>query len=135
MSYDIGIPILDEFYSVKDIVDSDLSCGIKYEYGDCEPECIIIGEKIKSLSLYKFIKNKTKLKTKILYRFNEDDLVDILKNKKIVIADGLFEPIVDSNIKFINYPHVAFSGRLYDDNIKNINDIALEVIEYEKQNF
>ena len=135
MSYDIGIPILDEFYSVKDIVDSDLSCGIKYEYGDCEPECIIIGEKIKSLSLYKFIKNKTKLKTKILYRFNEDELVDILKNKKIVIADGLFEPIVDANIKFINYPHVAFSGRLYDDNIKNINDIALEVIEYEKQNF
>ena len=134
ISYDVGIPILDKFYSVKDILEDKLNVGVKYEYGDVDSDLIIIGEKIKSLSLYKFLKENTKFKVKVLYRYTEDELVEIIKNKKFVIADGLFEPICNSVDKFINYPHVAFSGRLYDDSIKNINDIAREVLEYEKNN-
>ena len=133
--YDVGIPIFDKFYSVKNLLNDNLNGLEKFEYGDSDSDIIIIGEKIKSLSLYSFLKEKTKFKVKVFYRYTEDELVEIIKNKKIVIADGLYEPICNFVDKFINYPHVAFSGRLYDDSIKNINDIAMEVLEYEKNNF
>lgn len=93
----------------------------------------IIGESIKSIALQKYLKQKLNIDATVLYRCSEDVLFNILKYAKVVIADGLFKPICNQDAFFINYPHVAFSGRLYDDEKKYLNDIILEVKQNEKK--
>ena len=51
---------------------------------------------------------------------DEDDLTALLKDAPLVIADGLYEPVVPSSAKFYNLPHEAFSGRMYRDKLPNL---------------
>lgn len=51
---------------------------------------------------------------------DEEDLTALLKDAPVVIADGLYEPVVPSSAKFYNLPHEAFSGRMYRDKLPNL---------------
>lgn len=50
----------------------------------------------------------------------ENQLREILKNSKRIIADPLFKPICPKTAEFIDFPHEAFSGRIYRDSIPNL---------------
>ena len=96
-------------------------------------ENYIIAEPFKALALKKYLKEKLNIDLNVLYRCSEEDLNSILKNAKLVIADGLYQPIVRKDAYFINYPHAAFSGRLYDAEATTLTKIFLEVKQNEKQ--
>ena len=101
-------------------------------YKDDNPEILIMGEKVSSLSLAKYLSAKTGKKC---YGYattdsDEDEIIDTIKsldNLKVIIADPLFKPILKlidkskaQKIKFISLPHEAFSGRLYRNEIPNL---------------
>lgn len=45
---------------------------------------------------------------------------EIMTNKKVIIADPLFKPISPDTAKFISFPHEAFSGRIFREEIYNL---------------
>ena len=51
---------------------------------------------------------------------DEEHIKNILKNASIVAADPLFEKICPPSAKFYDFPHEAFSGRMYRENISNL---------------
>lgn len=53
----------------------------------------------------------------------ENELREILKDAKRVIADPLFMPICPKDAEFIEFPHEAFSGRIYREKIPNLMNI------------
>ncbi len=55
-----------------------------------------------------------------IYAQDEDDIVPLIKNARLVIADPLYEPIIPSGAKFVSLPHEAFSGRIYHSGNKNL---------------
>ncbi len=101
-------------------------------YNEDNPEILIMGERVNSLSLAKYLSNKTGKKC---YGYattdsDEDEIIDTIKsldNLQVIIADPLFKPILKlidkskaQKIKFISLPHEAFSGRLYRNEIPNL---------------
>lgn len=126
--------LADNFYDKKQklsvdnlkIIDDDLN-------NNNHSENYIIAEPFKALAFKKYLKEKLNIDINVLYRCSESELVTILKNAKLVIADGLYKPIVREDAYFINYPHAAFSGRLYDAEAKILNDIFSEVKQNEKK--
>jgi len=101
-------------------------------YKDDNPEILIMGERVSSLSLAKYLSAKTGKKC---YGYattdsDEDEIIDTIKsldNLQVIIADPLFKPILKlidkskaQKIKFISLPHEAFSGRLYRNEIPNL---------------
>lgn len=51
---------------------------------------------------------------------NEDHLKEILKNASYVAADPLFKKICPQTATFYEFPHEAFSGRMFRKNIYNL---------------
>ena len=51
---------------------------------------------------------------------DEDEIANIIKDAKIIIADPLYKPIVNKKTIFVENPHEGFSGRLYRKDIMNI---------------
>ena len=51
--------------------------------------------------------------------FHEDTIEKVIKNAKFVIADPLYRRILpkNSDIRFIELPHEAYSGRIYRSQI------------------
>ncbi len=101
-------------------------------YNEDNPKILIMGERVNSLSLAKYLSNKTGKKC---YGYattdsDEDEIIDTIKsldNLQVIIADPLFKPILKlidkskaQKIKFISLPHEAFSGRLYRNEIPNL---------------
>lgn len=50
----------------------------------------------------------------------ENGLREFLADAKHVIADPMFKPICPDGAKFTEFPHEAFSGRIYRENIPNL---------------
>ena len=102
------------------------------EYKDDNPEILIMGERVRSLSLAKYLSAKTGKKCHgyATTDSDEDEITDTIKsldNLQVIIADPLFKPILKlidkskaQKIKFISLPHEAFSGRLYRNEIPNL---------------
>lgn len=55
-----------------------------------------------------------------LQRTDEAELLPVLKDAALIIADPLYQPICPPAATFIPLPHVAFSGRIYLDDIPNL---------------
>ena len=101
-------------------------------YKDDNPEILIMGERVSSLSLAKYLSAKTGKKCHgyATTDSDEDEITDTIKsldNLQVIIADPLFKPILKlidkskaQKIKFISLPHEAFSGRLYRNEIPNL---------------
>lgn len=131
IDYDIGIVIKNKFFSVKnEILDINNinNNKDKISYGEEDYDIIIINEIVKALSIKKYLNENKNLKAKVLYNYSEIEILDLFKERlpKAVIADGLYEPIC-KNTKFINFPHVAFSGRIYNNVKKTVDDIVDEL--------
>lgn len=54
---------------------------------------------------------------------DEDNIAEVIKDAKMVIADPLYKPIVPKKAVFVNHPHEGFSGRLFRKSIANLIDI------------
>ena len=131
IDYDIGIFIKNSFISVKnEILDINNINNNKDKimYGEEDYDIIIINEIVKALCIKKYLYENKNLKAKVLYNYSEIEILDMFKERlpKAVIADGLYEPIC-KNTKFINFPHVAFSGRIYNGVRKTVDDIVDEL--------
>lgn len=50
----------------------------------------------------------------------ENRLRELLSGTKKVIADPMFKPICPENAEFTDFPHEAFSGRIYREKIPNL---------------
>ena len=109
-------------------------------YREDNTEILIMGERVNTLSLAKYLSNNTDKKC---YGYattdsDEDEIIDTIKsldNLQVIIADPLFKPILKlidkskaQKIKFISLPHEAFSGRLYRNEIPNlIESVPFEI--------
>ena len=98
---------------------------------------IIIGEGVSSESLAKALELETgrAVKSVIATEFesamlthndimasDESELIPILKQAEIIIADPLYQPICPKSAKFINLGHEGFSGRIYHDFMPDMTD-------------
>lgn len=55
---------------------------------------------------------------------DECELIPRLHEAGLIIADPLYEPICPSSAAFVPLPHIAFSGRLYENDIPNLIEAA-----------
>lgn len=55
---------------------------------------------------------------------DECELMPTLRKAGLIIADPLYEPICPTSTAFIPLPHIAFSGRLYENDIPNLIEAA-----------
>ena len=146
--YKIGIPLAGEEIDVTDEYQESINehnligfiegkiNNVSYKgnkaYKDDNPEILIMGERVSSLSLAKYLSAKTDKKC---YGYattdsDEDEIIDTIKsldNLQVIIADPLFKPVLKlidkdkaKKINFISLPHEAFSGRLYRNEIPNL---------------
>ena len=129
--YKIGIPLAGEEIDVTDEYQESLKWqNVISENNDSE--ILIMGERVSSLSLAKYLSAKTGKKC---YGYattdsDEDEIIDTIKsldNLQVIIADPLFKPVLKlidkdkaEKINFISLPHEAFSGRLYRNEIPNL---------------
>ena len=51
---------------------------------------------------------------------DEDELSPVLREAALIIADPLYQPICPAGAAFLSLPHIAFSGRLYEEHIPNL---------------
>ena len=144
----VGIPVggedIDVTEEFEQSIKNTLPCAV-YPIEKTNPESteeidkteiLILGERVNSFSLAKYISKKIckKCMGYATTDSDEDEIVEMissLKNLKVVIADPLFKPMLKlvktlslENIRFIEYPHEAFSGRLYRAQIPNVIDDA-----------
>ncbi|MBD5143937.1 MAG: oxidoreductase [Ruminococcus sp.] len=98
---------------------------------------ITIGEGVSSGSLAKALELETgkAVKSVIATEFeqamlahddsiarDESELIPILKQAEIIIADPLYQPICPKSAKFIPLGHEGFSGRIYHDIMPDMTD-------------
>lgn len=125
--YKIGIPIAGEEIDVTSEYRENINRQIA-----SSAEILIMGERVSSLSLAKYLSAKT---GKNCYGYattdsDEDEIIEkisSINDLQVIIADPLFKPalkLIDKNkagrIKFLPLPHEAFSGRLYRNEIPNL---------------
>lgn len=55
---------------------------------------------------------------------DECELLPPLRKAGLIIADPLYEPICPPSAAFVPLPHIAFSGRLYENDIPNLIEAA-----------
>ena len=138
--YVVGVPYGEKFAQK---IALDLAAAIKsgnsivsYDKEvNFEPQGIIIGESVTACSLAQSLAMDLNLNYQVITPLaaspellrkadstctDEEDLTIALKDASVVIADGLYEPIVPPSAKFYNLPHEAFSGRMYRDKLPNL---------------
>ena len=74
------------------------------------------GDVIKELK----IRESAALESQDIFADDEDEIENIIKGAKMVIADPLYKPIISKNTIFIKNPHEGFSGRLFRKEIMNL---------------
>lgn len=77
------------------------------------------GEVVKTLK----VRPRVALEETDFFSEDEDEIKNIIKNAKLVIADPLYKPIVPDDTIFIENPHEGFSGRLYRKQMLNLIDL------------
>lgn len=53
----------------------------------------------------------------------EDDIMAAVKEIDVLVADPLYKPVCPEKVKFVEQPHEAFSGRIYLEKSKGIENI------------
>lgn len=90
---------------------------------------VIIGESVSAVSLAKALELAYGVRTKVacpldtdpellreqdVYAPEEDDIIREIEQADVVIADPLYRSLIYGPQRFIDWPHEAFSGRIYD---------------------
>lgn len=140
--YIVGIPFgkkqTDEI--VKSILEGKTT---KIKHKKAGGKIAIIGESVFSTSIANLLDNDCTVftllndKYKILNQTDfkikgEEELMIKLRNFETVIADPLFESLVSKNTKFIEFPHFAFSGRMFYKKIPSIAGALGDIWKGEK---
>ncbi|OAA88461.1 Light-independent protochlorophyllide reductase subunit B [Clostridium ljungdahlii DSM 13528] len=140
--YVVGVPMGDQFADVvMKSLDRAISTGksqIAYDKRVVRGgDTVIIGESIYSESLAAALALEKNMKVKVLCPLetevdlllsedilaeDEDSIMMHLQNAAVVIADPIYERIIQPGTKFISLPHEAFSGRIYRKNIPDLVD-------------
>lgn len=142
--YVIGVPMGDEFSNIiicdllkaKDSGKCINSTAIASDFTDfISPNITIIGESVYSASLAAAIGLTTGKTTLVVcpvtsdsdivdnvgvFATDEDELMPLIDNSQIVIADPLYKPLCTDDNTFIELPHEAFSGRIFRALIPNL---------------
>ena len=142
--YVIGTPAAGDYMS-------SLSGALRYAVENrtsrlCHRHCgkagdiAVIGENIRSIALAEAITDSTERACRVvssvsdtilrdgdIYAPWEDDVIEAIRDAKVVIADPLFHPIVPASATFIPNPHEACSGRIWREDIINPAD-SIETI-------
>ncbi len=100
----------------------------------------VIGENVRSIALAEAITDSTGRACRVVssvsdtvlrdgdvYAPWEDDVIEAIRDAKVVIADPMFKPIVPASAAFIANPHEACSGRIWREDIINPAD-SIETI-------
>ncbi len=127
--YVCGVPVGEKFSKI--LADNLRKAEISYPCAARESDengIYIIGEGVFAGSLAKALQLEKNEKTRVIIPlehnknmladgdlniYAEEDIEEILKNAKAVIADPLYKFIVPKDTRFISLPHFAFSGRCY----------------------
>lgn len=96
---------------------------------------VIIGESVSGVSLAKALELAYGVRTKVacpldtdpellreqdVYAPEEDDILREIEQADVVIADPLYRSLIYGPQRFIDWPHEAFSGRIYDKSNPNL---------------
>lgn len=137
--YVIGAPVGGEFS--KTLVDCLKTVAgdtkSRTAYGRREGgDTVIIGEAVTANSIAEYAYQKYGVKLTVICPpetdsecgfdrmfAGENDLRKALATARHIIADPLFKPVCPSGAKFTEFPHEAFSGRIYRENIPNLMKI------------
>ncbi|MDO4459829.1 MAG: nitrogenase component 1 [Clostridia bacterium] len=141
----MGEKLCKEFIETLDKASESRECVNLIAENDRDSDIVIIGESVISGSLAKALKDECGINIKIIcpvdterkfgYIKAEDEveLIPLLENAKIVIADPLYRPICPKEAKFFDLPHFAFSGRIWKnsipDFIKEFDNIKANILE------
>ena len=83
--------------------------------------CAISEEKNKTVKVISALETDEKLLLDVdKLAMDEEEITELLKDAKTIIADPLYKPICQIDSNFISLPHEGFSGRIYRDEIPNI---------------
>ena len=153
--YVTGVPIGTEFSkTLEDEIKEAIKTGKNQSMGQlpmddiqekqkhAKKKIVVIGESIYATSLATAIEKEYRISTKVLcpletksillrkedkQTIEEDDLITELKKEDTdgVIADPLYQPIVPEGVTFYPLGHIAFSGRIYENEIPNLIDQKL----------
>lgn len=138
--YVVGTPCGTEFSSkvIAAIKEASLTgeCKTVYTHSHQNSNTYIIHDAVIANSICEFVREKYGIFMNIICPPNtdknlgydhimsgENELREILKDAKRVIADPLFKPICPEGVDFIDFPHEAFSGRIYREKIPNLMKI------------
>lgn len=118
--------------------ESEIPCAMSTA---TEKRAVIIGEGVYSASLAQSIEIEygvgcrvvcpTEIDAGILpagsaAALDEDEIIPLLPQNGIIIADPLYKPVCPENSRFFSLPSEAFSGRIYRKDIPNLINKALE---------
>lgn len=112
------------------------------DYDNSNADVVIIGEGVYAKSLSVALRLEKGVSSRIIcttencgVQFgkgdsiarDEDELSELLCNAKTVIADPLYQPVLQKGTRFIPMPHEAFSGRIFRSDIPDTTE-SIETI-------
>ena len=136
--YIVGIPYgAQQGVKIQKYLKAAMTTGHSQWVYDFEedPAVMIIGEQVTATSLATAIFSATQQGSTVITPVHydtqtpelpfqaihdEDSLRAYLKPAKVVIADPLYRPICPPDAHFISWPHEAFSGRIFHDDMPNL---------------
>lgn len=138
---------------IEDLKQSALDSIDRTSYrtdNDCsDAQVVVIGEGVASESLAYEIREKLGLKCRIVCATDnmgiqlskgsvvardEDELLPLLKNARVIIADPLYKPICPEGVGFVALPHEGFSGRIFRKDIPDTVKSVAPLIEQIERN-
>ena len=107
----------------ESVTSKSLVKAIYYKYG--HTPTVISGVELGNTYHGDIVKNLTvrervALEKQDMFLEDEDEIANVIKDAKMVIADPLYKPIVSPKTIFIEHPHEGFSGRLFRKKIINL---------------
>lgn len=145
--YVVGVPIGLEYSkllleAIKHSADTK-ECIKRLDFRDTDAMCeyAIVGESVQSVSLANALYLEFGIDAKVVCPLDydkdtlsimdtvvksEDEVSNVLKSHRYVIADPLYKPITSKDTIFYRLPHVAFSGRCYSKYIPNTINRSLK---------
>lgn len=145
--YVVGVPIGLEYSkllleAIKRSADTK-ECIKRLDFRNTDAMCdyAIVGESVQSVSLANALYLEFGIDAKVVCPLDydkdtlsimdtvvksEDEVSNVLKSHRYVIADPLYKPITSKDTIFYRLPHVAFSGRCYSKYIPNTINRSLK---------
>lgn len=135
--YEIGLPVGGTFFPARAsaALPAAPSASAEAVPSQKAQKAVLIGETVSAQSLAKALQEKIGLAPKVIVPMETDreilepdtlqltdeaELLPVFKDADLIIADPLYQPICPPQAAFVPLPHVAFSGRIYLNDIPNL---------------